>query len=88
MKRYDFSADYSGESISEAPDGRFVLHSEAQARIEALEWLVEVLELQYSGFGPIAYEFVFGNEDIRRRCRDSWGEFYSTREAARAAAGV
>ena len=43
MKRY--TTEFYDARMIAHPDGEYVLYSEAQARIEALEWLVEVLLL-------------------------------------------
>lgn len=74
MKRYDTLGDPS--YMVEDESGPYVLYAEAQARIEALEWLVEVqdlvifnLEEGYDLFGPA----FFSLRDIYKAARAAVG---------------
>ena len=79
MKRYNFVLAQNIRGLcncqmEECDGGYFVLYSEAQARIEALEWLVEVIEcFDYLPDPTPARPFL---------------ELISIRDAARAAAAL
>jgi hypothetical protein len=75
MKRYTIDAVYEEEDAQ----GEYVLYSEAQARIEALEWLVEVQD----------FAIYFDPSTRDSACIElaaSWK--YAELQVARAAAGV
>ena len=75
MKRYSMHPAYDNVGLSCDDQGDYVLHSEAQARIEALEWLVEVERLA-------TIEYFYDSVCLNGDAED---EFYSTLNAARAA---
>ena len=75
MKRYNMQITGEGTGfLMETPHGKIVLYSEAQARIEALEWLLEV--------APMWGIYWNYSCPIRPCAR---GELYATVNAARAA---
>lgn len=77
MKRYDIKRTPIAPPrllMVESGDGDYVLYSEAQARIEALEWLVEVQD-----FG---WTCDLGDCDLTDAAHDEWTLIYRTARAA------
>jgi len=84
MQRYEFEVDLNENCccvMARSVSGEYVLYSEAQARIEALEWLVELQDLW---LGSISWQSTWCDACVSdagyKECRDIY-------LCARAAAG-